>query len=47
MDRVLEPEWLDELPASDARAAGSRAEAGSSTLRASAKWDVCMPARSA
>jgi len=26
MDRVLEPEWLDELPASDARAAGSRAD---------------------
>jgi len=26
MDRVLEPEWLDELPASDARATGSRAD---------------------
>ncbi|HSJ96547.1 MAG TPA: methyltransferase domain-containing protein [Myxococcota bacterium] len=26
MERVLEPEWLDELPASDARAAGSRAD---------------------
>lgn len=26
MERILEPEWLDELPASDARAAGSRAD---------------------
>jgi SAM-dependent methyltransferase len=26
MERVLEPEWLDELPASDARAAASRAD---------------------